>query len=73
MKLLNIIFIFTLAVCIFEARAVVTINGKVFDSSQPIIIKNSSTVKNLRDDLQGVLTNKKNNFINRIKNKKIKK
>ena len=56
-----------------EARAAVTINGKFFDSSQPIIIKKNNTVKNLRGDLQGVLTNKKNYYINRIKNKKFKK
>ena len=73
MKILNIIFICTLAVCITEASTAVTINGKIFDSSKPIIIKNNSTVKNLRGDLQGVLTNKKNNYINRIKNKKIKR
>ena len=73
MKIINIIFICTLAFCISEARAAVSINGKIIDSSQPIIINKNNTVKNLRSDLEGILTSKKNYYINRIRNKKFRK
>lgn len=72
-NLFKILYFGTLVFCIAEMSAFVSINGKVIDSSQPIIIKENNTVKNLRGDLQGVLTNKKDNYINRIRNKKLKK
>ena len=73
MKIFRLLWCCALTFCIFEVSASVSINGQIIDTSKPIIISKNNKIKNLKQDLEGALTDKKDQYISRIRyNKKIK-